>query len=303
MTPAVTVVVPAHSDEPSLPLTLRSIVRAARAIDAPSEILLAFTTAPGSRPPVLDLDGEIRTITVTEPGKVAALQAAVREAGSELLVLVDADVIPAPNAFQLILEPLLAERADVCGGRPRVSCRPGASGVAKWLERWNGMTLQAWHLLRAEYPGQRWALSGALYALRRNLYPPTLLAPLVDDLSIGLQVRQDGARFAYAPDAVVHVLAPTSYREWLCRKIQNYRYIADLRRLHPVAVNELERAFRRCLRQAVEDGTVADWLLIYQLRLLHWAARASVRVHPPAAKSWTPAISTKQWSAAQARTP
>jgi hypothetical protein len=227
----------------------------------------------------------------------------VGEARGELLVLVDADVLPAASAFRLVLAPLLAGRADVCGGRPRISPRPGAGGVARLLERWNATTLEAWHRLRMAHPDQLWALSGALYALRRDLYPATVLAPLVDDISIGLQAQEAGGRLAYAPGAVVHVLAPTSYWEWLRRKARNYRSVAGLRRLRPAEVDQLEAAFRGCLRQAAEGGPAANWLLRCQLGVLHRGARASVRLRPPSARLWTPATTSKRWSAAQALTP
>ena len=303
VTPAVTVVVPARSDEPSLPLTLPAIVRAARAVEVPTEVLLAVTIVPGAPAPTLVLDREVRMVTAPQPGKVAALHAAVREARGELLVLVDADVLPAATAFRLVLEPLLTDRADVCGGRPRVSPRPAPGRVARQLEEWNATTLEAWHRVRTGHPGQRWALSGALYALRRDLYPETVLAPLVDDISIGLQALEAGGRLAYAPGAVVHVLAPTSYREWLRRKARNYRSVAGLRQLRPTEVDQLEAVFRGCLRQAAGGGTAAGWLLRCQLRVLHRVARLSVRLRPPSARPWTPAPSSKRWSAAQALAP
>jgi Glycosyltransferase like family 2 len=303
VTPAVTVVVPARSDEPSLPLTLPAIVRAARVTELPTEILLAVTIVPGAPPPTLVLDREVRVVTTAQPGKVAALHAAVREALGELLVLVDADVLPGAAAFRLVLEPLLADQADLCAGRPKISPRPGASGVARMLERWNAATLEAWHLLRTGHPSQRWALSGALYALRRALFPAVVLAPLVDDISIGLQALEAGGRFAYAPGAVVHVLAPTSYWEWLRRKAHVYRSVAGLRRLRRMEVDDLEATFRGCLRQAAGGGGVASWLLRYQLRVLHRAARVSARLRPPSSGMWTSAPSTKRWSVTQALMP
>jgi hypothetical protein len=299
VTPTVTVVVPARSDEPSLPLTLPAIVRSARAVPVPTEVLVAVTPVAGTPEPALTLDPEVRTVTAAEPGKVAALHAAVGAARGELLVLVDADVLPATAAFGLVLAPLLAGRADVCGGRPRVSPRAVAGPVASLLERWNATTLEAWHRLRTACPGQLWALSGALYALRRDLYPATVLAPLVDDISIGLQALEAGARFAYAPGAVVHVLAPTSYREWLRRKARNYRSVAGLRQLRPAEVDGLEAAFRGCLRQAAGSGPVG-WLLRWQLGALHLGARASLRWRPESARPWAPATSSKRWSAEQA---
>jgi len=300
VTPTVTVVVPARSDEPSLPVTLPAIVRSARAVEVPTEVVVAVTLVPGAPLPTLTLDHDVRMVTAPELGKVAALGAAVGEARGELLVLVDADVLPTTTAFRLVLEPLLAGRADDCGGRPRISPRPGAGPVASLLERWSTSTLEAWHLLRTAHPGHLWALSGALYALRRDLYPATVLAPLVDDVSIGLQALEAGGRFAYAPGAVIHVLAPTSYREWLRRKARNYRNVAGLRRLRPAEVDGLEAAFRGCLRQVAAGGP-ANCLLRWQLRVLHLAARASVRVSPVSTRPWTPATSSKRWSVAQAR--
>ena len=134
-----------------------------------------------------------------------------------------------------------------------------------------------------------------MYALRRNLFPSAVMAPLVDDISVGLQVKEVGGRFHYMPEAVVHVLASTSYLEWVRSKVRTYRAVASLHRLRPSEIDGLEDAFRCCLARA-STAHHWSWLLRSQLRVIHAGARWSVRLWNHPAVAWKPAHSTKQWT-------
>jgi hypothetical protein len=293
------VLVPAHAGEVALPAVLAHIVGAAEAVGVPVEVVVVTPEDfPGSA-----LPPSVRWVTTSAPGKFAALSAGAEVAAGDILVLIDADVVPAVDAFRHLLQPLLAGDVDICAGHLQATHRPGAGATARLLERWSAISWETWHRLRTADPAACWAVSGGLYALRRDLFPRAVLCPAVDDASIGLHVKDRGGRFGYAPEARAGVLAPSLYADWVRQKLRSRVGWAVLARHRADEVRSLQAAFRRHLaqvsaetpptwRRAVEDRVV----LSLQDHVLRAAARVAVELRWEPGPAWGPATSTKDWS-------
>ena len=297
------VIVPARAGEVSLPAVLAAILdaAAAAAVDGLDEVVIV--TDGGVLRPPLPTPAEglaLREVTNDRPGKFAALGAGVAAAAGESLVLVDADVVPSRGAFSEVLRPLSEGVAEACAGHLRVAARPGIGPTAGLLEHWAGISWEAWHRHRMVAGAWCWALPGGLYAIRRDVFPAEVLCPAVDDASIGLQVLDAGGRFAYAPQALAHVLAPSTYEDWLRQKLRSRLGWAVLARERPQEVAALRREFRRHLRD-VTQGDRTAWLLSAQDHCLRGAARAAVRLGATPRARWKPAASTKEWLPSTAR--
>lgn len=225
-------------------------------------------TNPPLRHPVL------RWVPTIEPGKFSALQAGAAAADGDVFVLVDADVMVDQDAFTQLLAPMTSDRADVVAGRIDV-LRRARTRVHRVLERWSSVSMTAWDLFRQAEPQFRWALPGAIYALKREFLPRHLLVPLVDDASIGMHAATNGAVFGYAPDAVARTPAPATYAQWTRQKFRSRRGWAALAQLHGDDVAALERAFRRYLTIAAADEPMS-WLMHTQDQVHRAAARASL---------------------------
>jgi cellulose synthase/poly-beta-1,6-N-acetylglucosamine synthase-like glycosyltransferase len=209
--PQISVLVPARNEELILPVTLPTVLKAARDLEQPAEVLVITPpTSPSlANPPISD--PLLRWLPTPQPGKFAALRAGATAARAEILLLVDADVMLDVDALRWLAQPMLSGAADVVAGRiDLLTC--ASTPIQRLLERWMSLSLQAWHELRAERTDLLWALPGALYGIKRGLFPAEALVPLVDDVSIGLSAREAGATFAYCPAASVTTPAPLSYQ-------------------------------------------------------------------------------------------
>ncbi|MER8187566.1 glycosyltransferase family 2 protein [Kitasatospora sp. NPDC094015] len=297
----VSILIPARNEELTLPSTLPGILRAAERLDEPFELLVVTpTTSPMlHRPPIRDR--RIRWLATERPGKFQALRVGAAHAGGDVLVLVDADVRPEPAAFTELTRTIRAGTADVAAGRITFGAAAGPP-VARLLTHWASMSADAWNLLRSERPEHRWALPGALYALRSELLPESLDVALVDDASIGLAAERAGARFAYAANARVEVSAPRTYPEWCRQKLRSRRGWAALAEREPAKVRALEACIARYFAASTAGCRTAR-LMWAQDRILRGVARLTPRPEACASGSWTPQRATAPRQLAMATHP
>jgi cellulose synthase/poly-beta-1,6-N-acetylglucosamine synthase-like glycosyltransferase len=291
--PLVSVLVPARNEEETLPITLPAILKAARELQYPQEVLVIapFDSSVFVAPPVHD--PILKWIPTSKPGKFNALRVGAAAARGEVLLFIDADVVMEPDAFRILVGPMLDGPADVVAGR--IDLLPFATGGAEALfERWALLSFRTWHELRSNHPDLLWALPGAIYGIRRTLFPAEALVPVVDDASLGLHAKDAGSVFIYAPGAVVHTAAPATWQEWVRQKLRSRRGWASLARLRPAEVAHLERIFRKLLAEiAAHDRTAR--LMYAQDRLLRFAARQMLRFDPSPSGTWNPGRGGRRW--------
>lgn len=290
---SVSILVPARNEEGTLPTTLPTVLRAASELPCPTEVVvIAPSSSPvHTTPPVSN--SMLRWVPTVEPGKFRALQTGAAAAGGHVLVLIDADVVVEPNAFAHLLRPMISSYADIVAGRIDV-LQQARTPMHRLLERWSSVSMNAWDLFRRAQPEFLWALPGAIYAMKRQFLPDSLLVPLVDDASVGLQAIEKGAAFAYAPDALVRTPAPSTYLHWMRQKFRSRRGWAGLAQLRQAEVAALERTFRRYLAIASRSEPTS-WLMHAQDRLHRLTARASIALSPSASGSWKPTRADVEW--------
>jgi Glycosyl transferase family 2 len=178
--PLISVLVPARNEERTLPTTLPAILKAARELPHPAEVLVI--TPPDSpayaAPPLCD--PILTWLPTPRSGKFNALRIGADASQGEFLLLVDADVVMDTDTLRILAEPMLSGSADVVAGR--IALLPFATrGPEQLFERWALLSFRTWHELRSHHPDLLWALPGAIYAIRRALFPAEPLVPIVDD--------------------------------------------------------------------------------------------------------------------------
>jgi glycosyltransferase involved in cell wall biosynthesis len=165
-------------------------------------------------------DRGVRLLDLPRVGKAAALNAAVATCDADVLVLTDANGVVAPRALAALLRPFAdPEVGGVAGDQRYGSAVTGEvdDGIARgersyWsVDRWLKATESA--------GGSAVSATGALYAVRRSLFPE-VAAGVTDDFYASTAVVLAGYRLVFCPEAVVHEPVAPSGRSEYRRKVR-----------------------------------------------------------------------------------
>lgn len=188
------------------------------------------------------------------------------------MVLTDGDVYVAKGAVAALQKAFEDPAVGIASGRP-VSISPRETMLGYWSHLLLEAGAHRQRSLRAA-KGEFFESSGYLYAFRGGLVGHVPEDSLAEDGLISHRVAEQGYRTAYAPEAIVYVKYPSTYRDWTRQKVRS---------MGGYAQNYL-RAARgmRSLRRETLDGTVAAlryargskelwWtLLLFAARLHVW---------------------------------
>src|SRR6266446_388509 len=171
-------------------------------------------------------DDRIKVRALERPqGKAAALNHAVAMARGDVLVFTDVRQRVARGALEHLVTDLASPDVGVVSGSLDIASSRGSDGLYDryWrFERWLRMREAAWD--------SAVGVSGALYALKRELWSPLPPGLLLDDVWVPLQVVRAGKRVGFAPLAVATDVRSGSDATELARKVRtltgNYQLIA-----------------------------------------------------------------------------
>jgi cellulose synthase/poly-beta-1,6-N-acetylglucosamine synthase-like glycosyltransferase len=200
--PRVTLIVPAY-DEQSV---IERRVANALELDYPRRRLEVIVASDGSRDRTAELAraaGADRVLELPRGGKVAALDAAVREAQGQVLAFSDANALWRPDALRRLVDRLGDERVGyVCG---QVRFLGGEGGNQEGLYWRYEMAVRE---LESNLAGVT-AGNGAIYAVRREAYVE-LDPSRGQDISFPYELTKRGWRVVYQPRALAEErMAPT----------------------------------------------------------------------------------------------
>ena len=146
-------------------------------------------------------DPSIRVVTSSRhEGKAAALNRAVREATGEILVFCDARQRIEPGALHELVEDLADPTVGAVTGELMLSedgCQESADGVGlywRYEKALRSMESRIHSTLGA---------TGALYAIRRELFRPIPESAVLDDVIVPMRVVLAGKRIVFEPRARV----------------------------------------------------------------------------------------------------
>ncbi len=225
--PRVTVCVAAHNEAGRLRAQLESL----RQLDYPAgEVIYVLDGCTDQTAAELTGHPGLEVMVQPRQGKAAALATARERARGEILVFTDAGTRLAPDVLRRLVRHFGDARVGAACGAVRFESPPGApllerrywqwESALRWLEARLGITVTA---------------SGALLAVRRNLFPALPVHTLVEDLEIPLRLRAAGYRVVYDPEAIAWDEASNSLASEASRRqrlaLGGWRALAGLWRL------------------------------------------------------------------------
>ncbi|WP_330270189.1 glycosyltransferase [Lentzea sp. NBC_00516] len=208
--PPVSVVVPAFNEVLNIVATVRSIAGNNHLADV--EVIVVDDGSTDGTADVaeeLDLPG-VTVIRQTNQGKPAALNAGIREATHDVLVLVDGDTIFEPDTVGQLVQPFADNGVGAVSGNAKVGNRQGLLGRWQHLEYCAGSNLdrQILHALRCipTVPGAVGAFRRAALVDVGGVSDDTL----AEDTDLTMAVTRAGWRVAYRPEAKAWTEAPAT---------------------------------------------------------------------------------------------
>lgn len=186
------------------------VVVASGCVDRTEEIARGF----GQR------DSRIRLISQQRrEGKSAAINTLLRHTDAEIIVLANADAVPAPDAIEHLVAPFEDPMTGMAGGHPIPTNDHSIfmGYVAHLLWRLH-------HQVSLRRPKM-----GELIAFR-NFFRQIPADSAVDEASIEPLIRGQGLRLLYVPDAVVYIRGPETVSDFLKQRRRIYAghlYVQD----------------------------------------------------------------------------
>ena len=214
--PLISIVIPARDEEASL----ESTVKAALKLDWPSIEVIVINDGSidktGEIAQRLNSESGVRVITHVEPqGKSISLNDGLNAAKSDVVLILDADGIPARNALvRMVPHFYLYENVLAVAGNPRITNTPNLLSKLQAIEFSSTISTirrgqSAW--------GRINTISGVMVLLRRGKIlelggfasnQPT------EDIELTWRIHREGFRCVYEPAAQVGMKVPLTLKDW-----------------------------------------------------------------------------------------
>ena len=231
ITPTVSIIIAAHNEAANLPAKLANLA----ALDYPADRLQIIVASDGSTDGTNALLQSSRTrltpvlLPVAE-GKANALNHAVRVATGEILVFFDVRQTIDPDALTELVSRFGDPAVGAVSGElhletPEGLPSPDGLGIYWKIEK---MTRR----LESE-TGSVVGATGAIYAMRRELYVPVPSGLLLDDVLIPMQVARAGRRVLFHPGAIARDRIFQETGKEFSRKVRTLTGNYQLLRLAP----------------------------------------------------------------------
>ena len=167
----------------------------------------------------------VRVVRGDQPGgKAAALNAGVRAARGEVLVFADSGQRFGPDAVALLVRSLLRPGVGaVCG---RLELAEGTKAPALPLRIY--WALERWLRRREADVHSAVGVTGAIYALRRELWTPLPAGLILDDLYVPMRLVLRGHRIAFVDEARAYETRATTDGNEYRRKVRTLTGVLQL---------------------------------------------------------------------------
>ena len=257
ITPSISILMAVHNEETLLPGKLRNLQSLAYPQDKVQIIVVSDGSTDGSASILKDAQGVTAVELREARGKAAALNEAVRRATGDVLVFFDVRQTVDPNA----LMELTSCFADVS---------VGAVSGELLLETSHGVPSQDglgiyWKIEKAmrkleSASGSVVGVTGAIYAIRRELYRDLPAGTILDDVLVPMQVARAGKRVVFEPLAIARDRIFSEPGKEFSRKIRTLTGNYQLAQTAPWLLSPANPLLFRFISHKLFRLTVPFWL-------------------------------------------
>jgi poly-beta-1,6-N-acetyl-D-glucosamine synthase len=217
-TPRVTVVVACHNEAQNIEARLNNLL----ASDYPAHLLKIVVVSDGSRDETVRLARRGQTDrlrVIAHPhhvGKAAALSLAVNHAEGEIIVFADARQRFETDAIRELVASFSDPRVGAVSGELMLD--DGSSGVSEGV----GLYWKYEKFIRKSesLAGSVIGATGAIYAIRRELWEPLPPGTILDDVYTPMRIALCGHRVVFEERALAHDRPAESARREFARKVR-----------------------------------------------------------------------------------
>ena len=229
--PSVSVIIAARNEEANLPAKLSNL----RLLDYPGERLQIVIASDGSTDRTADILSEagsqIVPVILTEAGgKARALNAAVQRATGEILVFLDSRQSVESNAVSELVAYFADPEVGAVSGELLLDTAPNAASSESLGIYWK---IEKVVRKLESASGSVVGVTGAIYAIRRELYPEIPAGTILDDVFVPMNVAKMGRRVVFQPAAIARDRFFSEKGKEFSRKVRTLTGNYQLLRLAP----------------------------------------------------------------------
>lgn len=229
--PSVSIVIAARNEEASLPGKLQNLSQ----LDYPQGQLQIIVVSDGSTDRTAEILNQqtpsIIPVILDEPrGKAGALNEAVRRATGELLVFLDARQAVDRNAISELVSCFADLNVGAASGELLLESSTNApAGNALGIYWKIEKTVRKLESASGSVIG----VTGAIYAVRRELYTQIPVGTILDDVFVPMNVARRGYRVVFQPSAIARDRLFSDEGKEFARKVRTLTGNYQLLRLEP----------------------------------------------------------------------
>lgn len=236
--PLVSIVIPARNEEKFLTQTISHSLT----LDWPElEVIVINDGSTDNTNKVIEsfsADQRVKTIHHLEPrGKSTSLNEGIDLAQSEVVVIMDADALPARNVInRLVSHFMLSEEIAAVSGNPRVIYTPNLLSKLQGVEF--SSTISTLRRGQSAW-GRVNTMSGIMTALRKNIVQNVggfAVDQPTEDIELTWRLHRYGYRCIYEPAALVGMHVPLTMRAWFKQRMRWARGLVRVLQRHGFAV-------------------------------------------------------------------
>ena len=229
--PSVSIIIAARNEESNLPAKLENL----GLTDYPKELLQIVIASDGSNDRTAAILREhsstvLPVILDQSNGKASALNAAVKHATGEILVFQDARQYVEPNAITGLVSSFADPNVGAVSGELLLEASAGASSSDALGIYWK--IEKAVRKLESA-SGSVVGVTGAIYAIRRELYAEIPTGTILDDVFVPMRVVRAGKRVVFQPTAIARDRLFSQKGKEFSRKVRTLTGNYQLLRLEP----------------------------------------------------------------------